>query len=401
MKRLLILLLLASVSLSAQRTVYLKINHKLSNDSFAFMKVDSNDLNQKFVISRVDYYISNIAIIHDGGKEKKTQAIILAKGSSKIYENLGTYSDITNIEGIRFSIGVDTPFNHADPALSLVFPLQYQTASMHWGWASGYKFVALEGKSGSGLSKIFELHPLGDSNFFSQLIPVIGSKADDKFIINIDANYTNALRGVDVSSGGFYHGLNTKDLSTLLNFRDNVFKASVLSSSKDVLGFSVPSMVGTALIDASSIKAKVPEGSDLTNIIPNITVSSNASISPNGGIAQDFTNPVDYMVTAQDNSTKTYRVTISTEGSASLSTVYSDLVSIYPNPCQGIAKIKLDANPALITKLKVFNLYGQLIMDLKPKNEIEIDLSNSPKSIYYIQTTDIKGNRSVQKLMLD
>ncbi|HBB12978.1 MAG TPA: hypothetical protein DCZ76_01725 [Treponema sp.] len=55
---------------------------------------------------------------------------------------------------------------------------------------------------------------------------------------------------------------------------------------------------------------------NLKTLKPTILVSEGARISPASGVAQDFTNPVDYTVTAQDGSTKVWTVSV-TERSAS------------------------------------------------------------------------------------
>lgn len=55
---------------------------------------------------------------------------------------------------------------------------------------------------------------------------------------------------------------------------------------------------------------------NLKTLKPTILVSEGASISPASGVAQDFTNPVNYTVTAQDGSTKVWTVSV-TERSAS------------------------------------------------------------------------------------
>jgi len=55
----------------------------------------------------------------------------------------------------------------------------------------------------------------------------------------------------------------------------------------------------------------VPNGSSLTNLSPVVTITG-VSVSPASGVAQDFTNPVNYVVTAADGTTKTYTVTIGT-----------------------------------------------------------------------------------------
>lgn len=83
----------------------------------------------------------------------------------------------------------------------------------------------------------------------------------------------------------------------------------VTSSSKDITAFTIKGKSGT--IGNSTISIVLPYGTSLTSLTPVIT-HTGASISPASGIAQNFTNPVTYTVTAADSSTKAYTVTAST-----------------------------------------------------------------------------------------
>jgi hypothetical protein len=76
-------------------------------------------------------------------------------------------------------------------------------------------------------------------------------------------------------------------------------------TTKDITHFSIGNAVGT--ITGTDIAVTVPTGTDITKLIPAIG-HDGVSVSPTG--AQDFTNPVTYLVTAQDSSTKPYIVTV-------------------------------------------------------------------------------------------
>jgi hypothetical protein len=54
----------------------------------------------------------------------------------------------------------------------------------------------------------------------------------------------------------------------------------------------------------------MPFGTSKTNLVPTVTVSAAASLSPTSGTAQDFTSPKTYTVTAEDGSTQDYVVTV-------------------------------------------------------------------------------------------
>ncbi|SHF11456.1 hypothetical protein SAMN02745151_02821, partial [[Clostridium] propionicum DSM 1682] len=70
-----------------------------------------------------------------------------------------------------------------------------------------------------------------------------------------------------------------------------------------------PAVTGTVNEGAKTIALTVPYGTDVTALVPSIT-HTGASVSPNTGVAHDFTSPVTYTVTAADNSTQAYTVTV-------------------------------------------------------------------------------------------
>ena len=84
------------------------------------------------------------------------------------------------------------------------------------------------------------------------------------------------------------------------------------SSEKKILSFAFVSPAVQAVIteNTKTIVATVPEGTAVTSMIPIITVSEKATVNPASGIPMDFTNPVTYIVTAEDGSQATYIVTV-------------------------------------------------------------------------------------------
>jgi hypothetical protein len=93
-----------------------------------------------------------------------------------------------------------------------------------------------------------------------------------------------------------------------------VYSGPVLSKEKAITAFSFdslsPSVTGVINETAHTISLTVPFGTDVTNLIPTITISDKALISPNSGSAQNFTSPVTYTVTAENGSTQTYTATV-------------------------------------------------------------------------------------------
>jgi hypothetical protein len=90
---------------------------------------------------------------------------------------------------------------------------------------------------------------------------------------------------------------------------------------KEITAFSFTSPPATGTITGTAIAVTVPHGTDVTGLVPGITVSEGASVSPASGAARNFTSPVTYTVTAADGSTATYIVTVTVTPAADLTTV--------------------------------------------------------------------------------
>jgi hypothetical protein len=70
-----------------------------------------------------------------------------------------------------------------------------------------------------------------------------------------------------------------------------------------------PAVIGTVTEGTHSVALTVPFGTNVTALVPTIT-HTGASISPDSGVAHDFTTPQEYIVTAVDASTQAYTVTV-------------------------------------------------------------------------------------------
>ena len=81
-----------------------------------------------------------------------------------------------------------------------------------------------------------------------------------------------------------------------------------LSSAKDITAFAVPAQVGASTIDAGAhtVTFHMANGTDVTALVPTVTVSASATVSPLSGAATDFTNAVTYTVTAENGSTQAW-----------------------------------------------------------------------------------------------
>lgn len=280
-------ILFISVSLQAQKNVKVRINHTLNGVAFNLNTETTNSLGNKVKFSRVQYYLSNFKIVHDGGMETKVDdSYFLIDASQPVDLDLGMHN-VTSIEKIIFSIGVDKDKNHLDPAsYDTAHALSPKTPSMHWGWASGYRFVAIEGTAGTNFSKFWELHALGDNYYYTVYLPTSADLNGNELLITINADYSKSLSGIDVSGGMVVHGEENPNLVVLENFRDSVFSNAngVLEvSAMDVPSLEVypnPSVNGTFRINenlknqATNIKVYDLLGKEVVNFELNGQVDS-------------------------------------------------------------------------------------------------------------------------------
>ena len=90
--------------------------------------------------------------------------------------------------------------------------------------------------------------------------------------------------------------------------------ATVAATEKDITAFQLaPTQIGNATINttAGTVSVSMPQGSVLTNIVPQtLSISANATINPTPSVARNFSTPVTYTVTAQNGTTKNWTISV-------------------------------------------------------------------------------------------
>jgi hypothetical protein len=84
-----------------------------------------------------------------------------------------------------------------------------------------------------------------------------------------------------------------------------------VESSKNITSFKTSKQRTTEVIDTTAHTVTLIVGGTKTSIAPTI-IHTGASIDPASGVAQDFTSPVTYTITADDASTQEWTVTVTT-----------------------------------------------------------------------------------------
>ena len=285
----------------AQINVNLKINHKLGAATFFENWPTSNNLGNGFDVNRLEYYISEILLVHDGGTETMVpDTWLLVDATTPLEVALGSYM-ITNLEAIKFGIGVNSDANHLDPSLyDMTHPLAPKSPSMHWGWAAGYRFVAMEGKSGTSLAQTYQIHALGDVNYFMATINTEGTMEAGELMIALDADYTMAMKDIDLSSGLINHGETAEARDLLANFAEFVFTEASNSVSIDHEIQQQHDMVlaPNPTISFTTIQVKGDQLNDLTVGVSDLTgkVISNKELPLSGALELKVETPGIYFI---------------------------------------------------------------------------------------------------------
>lgn len=116
--------------------------------------------------------------------------------------------------------------------------------------------------------------------------------------------------------------------------------------------------------DAKTISVYVPENLDITKLVPTITYSTEAAISPMNGIPTNFTTPVQYIVT-NNTATSVYTVTVTPIGKPS---------AVYVGLASSMDKLNMEEQTACKWMLEnVSNSIYVSFDDIKGGN---VDLSN-------------------------
>ncbi|WP_345817805.1 DUF5018 domain-containing protein (plasmid) [Paraburkholderia sp. PREW-6R] len=172
--------------------------------------------------------------------------------------------------------------------------------------------------------------------------------------VTVAVNGTPQVSGVTTQdfTGPLQYVVSAAD-GTSVTYTVTVSAAS--TSAKALTGFSLNGVAG--VINGQNIAVTLPAGTDLTSLLPvfsttGVKVSVAGVTQGNGVAAQDFSGPVNYVVTAADGSTSTYTVT----------------AAVAPANAKAITSFSLDGIAGVISgqNISVTVPFGTLLTDLQP-----------------------------------
>ncbi len=167
------------------------------------------------------------------------------------------------------------------------------------------------------------------------------------------------------------------------------FEVKALSSDNDILDFKFSGITADSVtIQDDRIVVYLPAGSDLTGLVPDITIDENATITPEPGIETDYTGSVGYEVTAEDGTSKDWTVEVIV-GKTSVYISISQALRCFPNPVTDILQI----NGINHGSLTMFDLSGKKVF-YSSNMKHSIDMSSIKSGLYILE---IKSEKNVYR----
>ena len=202
-----LLLLLLSTSLFSKDLI-LEVRHTIDGKEVVMGEIyDVYGIETKF--DRLQYYFSHMEVVNSLQEEIDLDVDYLLVDINEERYSLGDI-ETEDIEKINFNFGLDRNTNHADPAQWPVgHPLALTTAAMHWGWASGYRFLAVEGYVKDIFQRWnnnFQYHLVGNQYFTELSHDIITEETDNEIIIKLDVELLEMLRNVSLTTNNVIHG---------------------------------------------------------------------------------------------------------------------------------------------------------------------------------------------------
>lgn len=183
-------------------------------------------------------------------------------------------------------------------------------------------------------------------------------------------------------------GYNNMGIGQLKNVE---YYSSPLTTDILTFGFDalIPAVAGTVDATNHTVTLTVPYGTDVTTLVPAITLPCGATINPLSGVAQNFTSSVIYTVTAQDGiTTQPWTINVSIDAGIS-NTDAGEQISIYPIPANDVVYVKMNTN---IKQIDLINLNGQVLSQtVLDNNENTINTAGLSNGIYFLRIETSNG----------
>lgn len=232
---------------------------------------------------------------------------------------------------------------------------------------------------------------------------VIGGKSSTNLLTlynDFSHAYTDVVvKGVKVS----VVGLNGTFYAFYTDNADGAVKMCEVAQPLSLMSFSLAEETAPAVVSIkdATISVKVPQGTDLTGLVPTFTTTTDVESIKIGAVDQisgsssvDFSSLVTYALNSAGDS-RNWTVTVSFDVPNSINEFASASVRLFPNPFSETVNI---TGSDLVKRVEVKNLLGQTLIESKSGNIETIHTSLLDKGVYLFVIELTNGEKVVQKM---
>ncbi len=199
------------------------VHHKVGTQNFSFDSTYTASNGRKYKFSRAQFYLGNIMFDQEGTWEAPDVAYAIINPGQMEYLFDGL--PVKHYHGFDALVGIDSVTNHADPSTyAASHPLAPQVPSLHWGWSSGYIFVALEGDCDTtaamtgAVNAPFEMHIGTDAMKQSlSFTKHFNATAGAAFEIHMTVDWGKFFDNVDFATEHTTHTMDNMPLATKIS----------------------------------------------------------------------------------------------------------------------------------------------------------------------------------------
>ena len=177
------------------------------------------------------------------------------------------------------------------------------------------------------------------------------------------------------------------------------------SGEKELLTFGITNPYTTGVITGTNVSLIVPYGTDIKSLTAFFTLSPKATAfigtvgQISGSNINNYSNPVNYTITAEDGTTKTYLVTVTIDKNPlGIENLQSASFIVFPNPTHGDFYVEAESGTF---ELRVTDLQGRVVYQLENNTysgeKIQVDLSRFGASTYLMHLTN-NGRVQLRKI---
>ncbi len=239
-----IICLIISVSYSQTKALKFKFNHTANGEPLVLDEtIFTIDNGKKMKLTRAEFYLSGVSLFTsdtDSFRIADSYVLVNAQDRDVLY-SAGNYPSDYNFNKITMNVGIDPDKNHGDPTLyPPSHPLGPKSPDMHWGWAAGYRFMAIDGvvdNNNDGIPEMpFQIHSLGDELLFRALLDFKSNGSNDLDNLEVTLDYSKLFNGLTMKGSVIEHGKSDINKKLLVNAVDNgFFTPIIISNSEDLV----------------------------------------------------------------------------------------------------------------------------------------------------------------------